>query len=43
MELRQLRYFLAIADNGSLSKASAVLGGDGEPMRGDLCHGADTP
>jgi LysR family transcriptional regulator, nitrogen assimilation regulatory protein len=26
MDLRQLRYFLAVADNGSLSKASAVLG-----------------
>ena len=26
MELRQLQYFLAVADNGSLSKASAVLG-----------------
>jgi glutamate:Na+ symporter, ESS family len=26
MELRQLRYFLAVAENGSLSKASAVLG-----------------
>jgi LysR family nitrogen assimilation transcriptional regulator len=26
MELRQLQYFLAVADNGSLSKASTVLG-----------------
>ena len=26
MELRQLRYFLAVAENGSLSQASAVLG-----------------
>src|SRR5262245_53979016 len=26
LELRQLRYFLAVAENGSLSKASAVLG-----------------
>jgi len=26
MEIRQLQYFLSVADNGSLSKASAVLG-----------------